>query len=266
MRRVQPYFYRTLCLVQLPRDNLLLPSVAHYWTPHSGHAFLPSYSSALKVEKTTRDFLGGWNAQGSDRYSRVARYVFSQCRRQFSILFVLQKVLILLSIRKRSKISASFRIQLHCQMMSKFLWSEPWKRDQSSLSRWLLTKFQRMYKTSSHPWKNKQRFRSSSQSRKSAEAQLGTDPRAKRAQMLFYATRLLPLLFLERRTSRLFTNSGLASLCLESTIGSTIFLGNTFPSVASFDTICKLCGRNLDNPDWNSDVPFTSSSSNEEIQ
>ena len=55
-------FYRARCLVQLPD-----------WTPHSGRAFLPSYTAALKVEKTTRDVLGGWNAQGSDRYFRIAR-------------------------------------------------------------------------------------------------------------------------------------------------------------------------------------------------
>ena len=52
-------FYRTLCLVQLPGDIRLPSFVAHYWTPHSGRAFLLSCTSALKVEKTTRDFLGG---------------------------------------------------------------------------------------------------------------------------------------------------------------------------------------------------------------
>ena len=39
------------------------------------------------------------------------------------------------------------------------------------------------------------------------------------------------------------------------------YLGDTFPPVASFDAICKLCARNMDNLDEDSDVPFTSSSS-----
>ena len=34
---------------------------------------LPSAATALKVEKSDRDMLGGWAAQESDRYSRVAQ-------------------------------------------------------------------------------------------------------------------------------------------------------------------------------------------------
>ena len=59
--------------MQLP-DDIFFPSVvAHLWTPHSGRTSLPSSSASLKVEKTTRDFLGGWNAQGSDMCFRIAR-------------------------------------------------------------------------------------------------------------------------------------------------------------------------------------------------
>ena len=39
-----------------------------------------------------------------------------------------------------------------------------------------------------------------------------------------------------------------------------------FPPVAQFESICKLCGRNMKNPDDDSDVPFTSSSSDEQQQ
>ena len=47
--------------------------LAKFWTPHSGRAFMPSATAALGVDKTERDYLGGWSAQGSDRYARVAK-------------------------------------------------------------------------------------------------------------------------------------------------------------------------------------------------
>ena len=45
----------------------------HFWSSHSGRNFLPSAAAALNVEKSDRDMLGGWTAQESDRYNRVAR-------------------------------------------------------------------------------------------------------------------------------------------------------------------------------------------------
>ena len=51
---------------------LLFPTRSHFWTPHSGRAFLPSATTALGYPKTDRDYLGGWSAQGSDRYARVS--------------------------------------------------------------------------------------------------------------------------------------------------------------------------------------------------
>ena len=44
------------------------------------------------------------------------------------------------------------------------------------------------------------------------------------------------------------------------------YLSTAFPQVASFESICKLCGRNIENPDNDSDVPFTSSSSDDQQQ
>ena len=41
----------------------------HFWSPH----FFPSAAPALNVDKKDRDMLGGWIAQDSDRYNRVAR-------------------------------------------------------------------------------------------------------------------------------------------------------------------------------------------------
>ena len=45
----------------------------HFWTPHSSRTFMPSATSALGFPKSDRDYLGGWAAENSDRYARVAR-------------------------------------------------------------------------------------------------------------------------------------------------------------------------------------------------
>ena len=40
---------------------LLFPTRSHFWTPHSGRAFLPRATTALGYPKTDRDYLGGWS-------------------------------------------------------------------------------------------------------------------------------------------------------------------------------------------------------------
>ena len=55
------------------KERLHIPGTTQFWTPHSGRAFLPSATALLGFDKTDRDFLGGWTAQGSDRYARVSR-------------------------------------------------------------------------------------------------------------------------------------------------------------------------------------------------
>ena len=64
---------RLLCSLRFPSAQLLVPQLAHFWTPHSGHSFMPSCTTLLGFEKSQRDFLGGWSAQGSDRYAPVAK-------------------------------------------------------------------------------------------------------------------------------------------------------------------------------------------------
>ena len=54
-------------------QKLFTHGVGHFWSPHSGRNFLPSAAGALNVDKSDRDMLGGWAAQESDRYNRVAR-------------------------------------------------------------------------------------------------------------------------------------------------------------------------------------------------
>ena len=43
--------------------------VGHYWTPHSGRNLMPGASAAMGRSRSDRDLLGGWGAEGSERYS-----------------------------------------------------------------------------------------------------------------------------------------------------------------------------------------------------
>ena len=53
-------------------------STGHYYTPHSGRNFMPSAASVLGFTKSERDVLGGWAADGSQRYTRTAKYNIAQ--------------------------------------------------------------------------------------------------------------------------------------------------------------------------------------------
>ena len=63
---------RVLASLQFVGQRSLTRSTASFWTPHSARSFLPSATAALGVPKEQRDYLGGWSAQGSDRYTRIA--------------------------------------------------------------------------------------------------------------------------------------------------------------------------------------------------
>ena len=53
-------------------------STGHYYTPHSGRNFMPSAASVLGFSKAERDILEGWSAEGSQRYTRTAKYKIAQ--------------------------------------------------------------------------------------------------------------------------------------------------------------------------------------------
>ena len=53
-------------------------STGHYYTPHSGRNFMPSAAAVLGFAKAERDILGGWSAEGSQRYTRTAKYKIAQ--------------------------------------------------------------------------------------------------------------------------------------------------------------------------------------------
>ena len=55
-------------------QRIFRASTGHYYTPHSGRNFMPSATAVLGFSKSDRDVLGGWSAEGSERYSRAAKY------------------------------------------------------------------------------------------------------------------------------------------------------------------------------------------------
>ena len=64
---------RVLSLLKVGEEPLFRHRVAHFWTPHSGKNFMPTAAAAVGYEKHERDMLGGWSAQGSDKYNRIAK-------------------------------------------------------------------------------------------------------------------------------------------------------------------------------------------------
>ena len=63
---------RILTVLRLYEGDFFKFEITHFWTPCSGRAYLPSATAVFGVDLQERDFLGGWTAQGSDRYARVA--------------------------------------------------------------------------------------------------------------------------------------------------------------------------------------------------
>ena len=61
-----------LSSLQFNGQSSLTRSTPSLCAPHSARSFLPSATAALGVPKDQRDYLGGWSAQGSDSYTRVA--------------------------------------------------------------------------------------------------------------------------------------------------------------------------------------------------
>ena len=47
---------------------------SHYYTHHSGRNFMPTATAVLGFSKSDQDMLGGWAAEGSERYSRAAKF------------------------------------------------------------------------------------------------------------------------------------------------------------------------------------------------
>ena len=72
---VQTHIISTACYRGL---RVFESSTGHYYTPHSGRNFMPSAAAVLAFSKAERDKLGGWSAEGSQRYTRTAKYQIGQ--------------------------------------------------------------------------------------------------------------------------------------------------------------------------------------------
>ena len=62
-------------------------STGHYYTPHSGRNFMPSGAAALGFRKADRDVLGGWSAEGSELFTRTAKFKIAQMQSAIAATF-----------------------------------------------------------------------------------------------------------------------------------------------------------------------------------
>ena len=62
-------------------------STGHYDTPHSGRNFMPTAAAVLGFARSDRDMLGGWSAEGSERYSRAAKHKIAAMQKAVSQTF-----------------------------------------------------------------------------------------------------------------------------------------------------------------------------------
>ena len=60
---------------------------SHYYTPHSGRNFMPTATAVLGLSKSDRDMLGGWAAEGSERYSQAAKFKIGMMQKAVSSTF-----------------------------------------------------------------------------------------------------------------------------------------------------------------------------------
>ena len=62
-------------------------STGLYYTPHSGRNFMPSGTAVLGFSKADRDILGGWSAEGSERYTKTAKFKIAQMQSSIAATF-----------------------------------------------------------------------------------------------------------------------------------------------------------------------------------
>ena len=68
---VQP---QIVSLASYRGSRIFRTPTSHYYTRHSGRSFMPTATAVLGFSKSDRDMQGGWAAEGSERYSRAAKF------------------------------------------------------------------------------------------------------------------------------------------------------------------------------------------------
>ena len=243
-------FYRTLCTIKLPGSMSLTPAVARDWTPHSRRSFLPASTASLGVQKSMRDFLGGWNAEGSDRYVRVAN------------LRILNMHISVLSVKTSGSDDPIAETESLREFVE-FLQSTPIADKQtSSLARAMETRLsfasaplvhepetfadpsvdpyvevEQEMVPPSEPAKKKRGGHAQVRT-----AELGADPRSRRAELRSSMRQGHYLCFSGKKGIRTLHRLGSCYALPGVDYLRYEYLGDAFPPVASFDAICKLCG------------------------
>ena len=68
-------------------QKIFRAGTGHYYTHHSGRNFMPSATAVLGSSKSDWDILGGWSAEGRERYSRAAKYNITNVQKAASQSF-----------------------------------------------------------------------------------------------------------------------------------------------------------------------------------
>ena len=78
---------QTISLASCRGLKIFQGSTGHYYTPHSGRKFMPSGTAVLGFSKVDRDILGGWSAEGSERFTRTAKFKIAQMQSAIAATF-----------------------------------------------------------------------------------------------------------------------------------------------------------------------------------
>ena len=264
---------RTLCALEFDGTFTLNPLIAHFWTPHSGRAFLPTCTAILGYDKSTRDFLGGWNAQGSDRYTRAAR------TRIFDMQLAVVKALAIsgdMDVIGESETAAEFSDYLSSLPLAEDLKLAVLrgleKRPKIQEPQGIVAAVPSEVDPQIVPYVEEEPHSFSllpeQKKRRGGHAlvrteELGCDPRARREAIRATMQPGFYLCYSGKRSVRTLHKLGACYALPGIDYVKFEYLGTDFPS-GSFDVICKLCarkevGKQVDD----SDHAFTSSSTDE---
>ena len=224
----------------------------------------------------TRDFLGGWNAQGSNRYTRLAR------RRIFDMqLAVLRS---LSQPELQDPLGESDTVIEFAEYLTTLTGEEEHKakilRTQERCPRLLPSRFDSLStqlpdleehqevpyieEDSGHVITEPKAKRKRGGHAQVRTQELGTDPRARRQEIRASLRPGFYVCYSGKKSIRTLHKLGMCYALPDVDYIRYEYMGTDFPAGA-YDVICKLCSRkNIANPDDGSDHAFTSSSTDGE--
>ena len=78
---------RILAFATYRGQKIFRTSSRHYFTPNNALNFMPTATAVLNFSRSDRDMLGGWSAEGSERYSRAAKIKITSMQQAVSATF-----------------------------------------------------------------------------------------------------------------------------------------------------------------------------------